>query len=123
MRVLIVEDDDNLRMDIAEILELENHEAITAANGQEGLEKTIETQPDLIFCDMNMPIMDGHDMLLAVRNNPTIADIPIIILTGNSTPGVWEKLKAAGANDWLSKPFAHTDLLAIIDSYRPKFTD
>lgn len=123
MRVLIIEDDEFLRMGIAEILELQDHEPLQAKNGQEGLETAIQTQPDIIFCDVQMPLMGGYDTLLEIRNHPQVADTPFILLTGTTPDGAWKKFKEAGADDWLTKPFAYEDMLAIIDSYRPKFTD
>jgi CheY-like chemotaxis protein len=122
MRILIIEDDDNLRRDIAEILELENHEPLTAANGQEGIDTAIQSQPDLIFCDVMMPIMDGIEVLRTIRNNPQIAQIPVILLTGRNVRDLREKIDI-DINHILTKPFAHRDMIAMIDSFRPKFTD
>ena len=119
MRVLIIDDNEQLRMGIAEILEIKDHEAIVASNGQQGVEIAIHSQPDIIFCDMQMPIMGGYETLLEIRRNPITAKIPFIMLTGNNVSGELRRFKEAGVNDWLSKPFAYEALFAIIDSYRP----
>jgi len=119
MRVLIIDDNEQLRMGIAEILELKDHEPLVAADGLQGVEIAIQFQPDIIFCDMQMPVLDGYETLREMRNNPKTANIPFIILTGKSLSDELSKIKEAGFDDWLSKPFAYEDLFAIIDSYRP----
>jgi CheY-like chemotaxis protein len=119
MRVLIIEDDEQLRMGLAELLELKDHEPLTAANGRAGVDIAIQNQPDIIFCDATMPVLDGYETLLEIRNTPQIADTPFVLFTGNTPDKVWEKFKDAGANHWLSKPFAYEDMFNIIDSYRP----
>lgn len=119
MRVLIIEDDKYLRMGLAELLELRDHEPLTAINGRDGVDIAIQSQPDIIFCDATMPVLDGYETLLEIRNNPQIADIPFVLLTGKAPDTVWKKFKEAGADHWLSKPFAYEDMFGIIDSYRP----
>ena len=119
MRVLIIDDNEQLRSGIAEMLEIKGHEALVAANGQLGIEIAIQSLPDIIFCDMQMPVMDGYETLHELRKNPKTANIPFIILTGTALSGEMKKFEEAGVDAWLNKPFSNADLFAIIDSYRP----
>ena len=119
MRVLVIDDNEELAVGIAEILQIKDHEPYTATNGQEGLEIAIANQPDIIFCDMQMPIMDGYETLCEIRRHPATANTPFILLTGRILTNSWEKFEAAGANSWLEKPFAYDIFFNIIDSYHP----
>jgi CheY-like chemotaxis protein len=117
MRVLIIDDNEPLRLGIVEVLEIKEYDPLMASNGQEGLEIAIEYQPDIIFCDMKMPMMNGYETLVEIRNNPTTANIPFVLLTGETLADSWDTFVDAGANDWLGKPFSYDDFFAIIDSY------
>ncbi len=119
MRVLIIDDNEELATGIAEILELEGYEPFTATNGEDGVEIAIRTQPQIIFCDIQMPIMDGYETLCEIRNHPVTANIPFILLSGRTMTDSWAKFEEAGANSWLQKPFAYDVLFNIIDSYHP----
>jgi len=117
MRVLIIDDNEELVVGIAEILELKDHQPYTATSGQDGVEIAIETQPDIIFCDMQMPVMDGYETLCELRNHPTTAQIPFILLTGTAMAHAWDKFEEAGANNWMEKPFDYDVFFDLIDSY------
>jgi len=117
MRVLVIDDNKELAVGIAEMLEIKDHEPLVAINGQQGLEIAIQTLPDIIFCDVQMPVMDGYETLCEIRNHPETANTPFILLTGRVLTDSWDKYEAAGANSWLEKPFGYDVLFNIIDSY------
>ena len=76
--ILLIEDNDDIRNNTAEILELSNYKVIVAENGKIGVEKAIEHHPDLILCDIMMPVLDGYGVLHAVHKNDTIKNTPFI---------------------------------------------
>ncbi len=110
-RILIVEDAASLRKDIIEMLGFEGYEAIGAENGQEGVEKALALKPELIICDIMMPIMDGFGVLAALKKEPTTATIPFIFLTARTDRLDVRQGMSLGADDYLTKPFTVQDLL------------
>ena len=113
-RVLVVDDDRNLRKIISTNLELAGYAVVTASDGREALEKIEQVMPDLLLLDLMMPFMDGYEVAKRVRNhaNPSIANVPIIILTAKGETE--DKLRGfeAGADDYITKPFGPRELLA-----------
>jgi diguanylate cyclase (GGDEF)-like protein len=113
-RVLVVDDDRNLRKIISTNLELAGYEVGTASDGREALSKIEQDVPDLLLLDLMMPHMDGYEVARRVRShaNPTIANVPIIILTAKGETE--DKLRGfeAGADDYITKPFGPRELLA-----------
>jgi diguanylate cyclase (GGDEF)-like protein len=113
-RVLVVDDDRNLRKIISTNLELAGYLVETAADGREALVKIEGNIPDLLLLDLMMPFMDGYEVARRVRShpNPTIANVPIIILTAKGETE--DKLRGfeAGADDYITKPFGPRELLA-----------
>ena len=113
-RVVVVDDDRNLRKIIATNLELAGFAVETAADGQEALAKIEGMMPEVVLLDLMMPYMDGYEVARRIRahQNPTIANVPIIILTAKSETD--DKLRGfeAGADDYITKPFGPQELLA-----------
>jgi diguanylate cyclase (GGDEF)-like protein len=113
-RVLVIDDDRNLRKIISTNLELAGFDVETAADGREGLERIEEVLPDLVLLDLMMPHMDGYEVARRIRAhvNPTIAHVPIIILTARGETE--DKLRGfdAGADDYVTKPFGPQELIA-----------
>lgn len=114
--ILLIEDNDAIRNNTAEILELSNYKVIVAENGKIGVEKAIELHPDLILCDIMMPVLDGYGVLHAVHKNDTIKNTPFIFLTAIAERGDFRKGMGLGADDYITKPFDGTDLLNAVDS-------
>lgn len=114
-KILVIEDQPDVRENIAELLELSNYEAITAANGKEGIKKALEVQPDLILCDIMMPEMDGYEVLYLVGKNPAIARTPFIFLTAKAERSDFRKGMNMGADDYITKPFEEMELLGAIE--------
>ncbi|HEV7179675.1 MAG TPA: response regulator [Candidatus Baltobacteraceae bacterium] len=113
-RVLVVDDDRNLRKIIGTNLELAGFAVETAADGREALQKIEVVLPDIVLLDLMMPHMDGYEVARSIRGhqNPTISNVPIIILTAKSETE--DKLRGfeAGADDYITKPFGPQELLA-----------
>ncbi len=115
-RVLLIEDNDEIRENTAEILELANYKVDTAANGKIGVEKALECVPDLIICDIMMPVLDGYGVLHLLHKNETLKNVPFIFLTAKSERGDFRKGMEMGADDYITKPFSDIELLTAIES-------
>src|ERR1035437_5511773 len=114
--ILVIEDNDDMRENTAEILELANYKVITAANGKEGIEAAKVHHPDLILCDIMMPEMDGYGVLRILENIEGMFGIPFIFLTAKSEKKDFRKAMDMGADDYLTKPFDGDDLLRVVDA-------
>ena len=110
-KILVIEDNDDLREDILETLELIGYEVLGAENGRVGIELVLAEMPDLIVCDIMMPVMNGFEVLESLRNNSKIAMIPFIFLTakGDTTADI-----GLVPDAYLVKPFEVDDLLNTI---------
>lgn len=115
-KILLIDDNEDIRNNTAEILELSNYTVITAANGKKGLELAIREQPDLIICDIMMPELDGFGVLHAIHNNETLKNTPFIFLTAKSERSDFRKGMEQGADDYITKPFNGTELLNAVES-------
>jgi len=115
-KILLIEDNEDIRSNTAEILELSNYKVITAENGKTGVEKAIEHQPDLIICDIMMPVLDGYGVLYAVHKNEAIRNTPFIFLTAKTERNDFRKGMELGADDYITKPFSGTELLNAVGS-------
>jgi DNA-binding response OmpR family regulator len=115
-KILLIEDDAGLRENTAEILGLSNYAVLQAENGAIGIELALRELPDLIICDIQMPVMDGYAVIHALQQNPALASIPLIFLTARAEPAEIRRGMSAGADDYLTKPFEGIELLQAIDS-------
>jgi len=115
-KILLIEDNDDIRNNTAEILELSNYKVIVAENGKTGVEKAIGEMPDLIICDIMMPVLDGYGVLHAVHKNDSIKNTPFIFLTAKTDRDDFRKGMELGADDYITKPFSGTELLNAVDS-------
>jgi DNA-binding response OmpR family regulator len=114
--ILLIEDNDQIRENTAEILELSRYQVLTAADGKDGLSKAIESKPDLIICDIMMPMLDGFGVLHAIQKNDEIRNTPFIFITAKTERSDYRKGMELGADDYLTKPFDGTELLNAVDS-------
>jgi len=112
--ILIIEDDPSICSNMELILRMEGFEVRTAANGVAGLASIGEVRPDLVLCDILMPEMDGHMLLAVLRKNGTLTDIPFIFVTALGERADVRSGMAAGADDYLAKPFSAEELISAV---------
>ncbi len=113
-KILIIEDEEAVRENLLDMLEAEDFETLAAANGRIGLHLAISEVPDLILCDLMMPEIDGHGVLIALRQDPSTATIPFIFLTAKSAKSDFRQAMDMGADDYITKPFTRAELLSAI---------
>jgi CRP-like cAMP-binding protein/CheY-like chemotaxis protein len=115
-QVLIIEDNNDIRENIVEILELADFQVYQANNGKTGIELAVKHKPDIILCDIMMPDLDGYGVLYMLNKNPETATIPFIFLTAKAERIDLRKGMEMGADDYLTKPFDDIELLSAIES-------
>lgn len=113
-KILIIEDEKNIRDTIMEILELNNYETAIAENGLIGIAKALQFKPDLIICDVMMPEMDGFETLKNIRTINEISKTPFVFLTAKTETRDFREGMNSGADDFLNKPFNTQELLKVI---------
>jgi len=113
-KILIVDDDPDVREGIAEILETEGFLPLIAENGSDALAQAEEFQPDLIICDVIMPLMSGYELLEKCKQEPSLALIPFIFLTAHAEKEILRHVMELGADDYLTKPIDRKDLIGAI---------
>ena len=114
--VLLIEDNEGIRENMKEILELSDYKVITAVNGKEGVAEAIAHKPDLIVCDIMMPVLDGYGVIHMLQKNADTQNIPFIFLSAKSEKSEIRKGMELGADDYITKPFNGTELLNAIES-------
>ena len=114
-KILLIEDNHEIRENIAEILSLANYEIREAEHGKAGVELAKSEKPDLIICDIMMPQLDGYGVLHLLSKNPETAGIPFIFLTAKSEKDDFRKGMNLGADDYLIKPFDDLELLDAVE--------
>lgn len=116
-KILIVDDEADMINVTAFRLKRSGYDVLTAVNGQEGLDMIKDKAPDLVLLDLRIPIISGFDLCKMVKADDKTKHIPIIFFTASSGLHVEEKVKEAGANDYLIKPFDSEELLNKIKKY------
>ncbi len=114
-KILLIEDNESVRENTAEILELTGYEVVTAENGKEGVAKAQAEPFDLVICDIMMPELDGYGVLHILNKNPKTSSLPFIFLTAKAERADFRKGMSLGADDYLTKPFEETELLNTIE--------
>jgi len=115
VKVLVIEDETEIRANLLELLELEGYSVIGADNGATGLLGALEYKPDIILCDVMMPELNGHDVLAALRQEPETVLTPFIFLTALADKGDIRKGMTLGADDYITKPFVCSEVVNAID--------
>jgi CheY-like chemotaxis protein len=110
-KILIIDDDAFIRRPLEFILREEGFAPVTAVDGEDGLAKLEGSRPDLIFLDVMMPGMDGYAVCRRVKTDPRFASIPVILLTAKGQEGDRDRGLAAGATEFMSKPYSPSELL------------
>lgn len=115
-KILIIEDQASMRRNICFILDLEGYKTCSAANGREGVEVAKQEKPDLILSDVMMPELDGYGVLQALRQDTAFATTPFIFLTAKGDRNDVRTGMNLGADDYLTKPVVHEELMAAVRS-------
>ncbi len=115
-KIVLIEDNLEVRENTSEILELAGYNVATAENGKLGIETVIKEKPDLIVCDIMMPELDGYGVLHMLSKNKETASIPFIYLTAKSERTDLRKGMEMGADDYITKPFDDIELLNAVES-------
>lgn len=113
--ILVVDDHQDIRENVAEILTLAGYQALEAENGKKALEIARAQKPDLIVCDIMMPELDGYGVLHLMRKNPETEHIPFIFLTAKTERSDFRKGMEMGADDYITKPFEDVELLTAVE--------
>jgi CheY-like chemotaxis protein len=113
--ILVIDDNNDLRENTAEILDLAGYKTLTAENGKRGVEVAAKEKPDVIVCDIMMPELDGYGVLHLLRKNPDTQNIPFIFLTAKTERSDFRKGMEMGADDYVTKPFEDIELLNAIE--------
>jgi CRP/FNR family transcriptional regulator, cyclic AMP receptor protein len=115
-KILLIEDNDDIRENTAEILQLAHYKVDTAPDGKLGVESALKNKPDLIICDIMMPVLDGYGVLHMLHKNKETQDTPFIFLSARTERTEIRKGMDIGADDYITKPFVATELLNAIES-------
>lgn len=114
-KILVIEDNADILENIAEMLQLANYDVLVAPDGKAGLETAFSEMPDIILCDIVMPILDGYGVLQSIQNNETTKNIPFIFLTARTEKSDIRLGIDLGARAYLTKPFTIIELLDAIE--------
>ena len=114
--ILVIDDNNDIRENTAEILDLAGYKTFTAENGRKGVELAIKVKPSLIVCDIMMPELDGYGVLHLLRKNPETEHIPFIFLTAKTERSDFRKGMEMGADDYITKPFEDIELLNAVET-------
>ena len=118
--ILVVEDQEDNRRIIRDLLSSASFEVIEAVTGEEGVALAQSRRPDLILMDIQMPVLDGYEATRRIKADTRLRHIPIIVVTSYALSGDDAKARAAGADDYVAKPFAPRELLAKIRAFLPQ---
>jgi EAL domain-containing protein (putative c-di-GMP-specific phosphodiesterase class I)/CheY-like chemotaxis protein len=116
LKILVIEDDELIRETLLQLLESQTYRVIVAQNGRVGVQMALSESPDLILCDVQMPELDGYEVLRTLRQNSQAATIPFIFLTAQGAKADFRRGMELGADDYLAKPFTKAELLGAIAS-------
>ena len=118
-RILVVEDQEDNRRIVRDLLTTTDYEVTEAENGEEALAAVARQRPDLILMDIQLPVMDGYEATRRIKADPALREIPIIAVTSYALSGDEEKARAAGCDDFVPKPYSPRQLLAKIRKFLP----
>jgi len=116
-RILLVEDQEDARRIVRDLLAVSDYELVEATTGEDGLVLAERERPDLILMDIQLPGLDGYEVTRRIKANPALNHIPIIAVTSYALSGDDQKAYAAGCNGYVTKPFSPRVLLAKIREY------
>ena len=120
MKVLVVDDSNTIRRSAEIFLKQAGHDVLLAEDGFDALAKINDWHPEVVFCDIMMPRLDGYQTCAIIKRNPKFSSVPVIMLS--SKDGVFDKARGriVGSNQYLTKPFTKTELLAAVETFTSK---
>lgn len=118
-QLLIIEDKESLRSELAEVFMMEGYDVIEAEDGLQGIELARTQLPDLIVCDIMLPHLDGFEVLQKIQEDSTTTSIPLVFVSARAEKATIEKGIALGAKAYITKPFSLADLLNAITTNLP----
>jgi len=116
-RILVVEDQEDNRRILRDLLASIGYETVEAENGEDGIAAAAAERPDLILMDIQLPFLDGYEATRRIKADPELRTIPIIVVTSYALSGDEEKARAAGCDAYITKPYSPRQLLTIIREY------
>ena len=118
-RVLVIDDSNTIRRSAEIFLRQGGYEVVLAEDGFDALAKVNDTQPDLVFCDILMPRLDGYQTCAIIKRNPRFSSVPVVMLS--SRDGVFDKARGrmVGSDEYLTKPFTKEQLLRAVAQFCP----
>ena len=119
-KILIAEDNENNRLLLKDVLQYYGYEVIEATNGEEAVKTARQQKPDLIFMDIQMPVIDGFTAIKILKRSPSTKHIKIIVVTSSAMAGDKEQIIAAGADKYIAKPINTRELPEIVKSILTK---
>ena len=119
--ILLIEDHLIIRENTAQLLELAGYTMLLAENGELGVQLALTTRPDLVICDIMMPVLDGYGVLQIFNQNPQLTGVPFIFLTAKTERTDQRRGMALGADDYLTKPFVKAELLSAVQGRLNRF--
>jgi two-component system, cell cycle response regulator DivK len=111
-KILVVEDTEDNRQILRDLLGMAGYDMIEAHDGAEGVSQATQHKPDLILMDIQMPVMDGYEATRRIKANPELTAIPIIAVTSYALSGDEQKARAAGCDAYIAKPYSPRQMLA-----------
>ncbi len=122
LKVLVVDDSNTIRRSAEIFLKQGGHDVLLAEDGFDALAKINDYQPDLVFCDILMPRLDGYQTCAIIKRNPQFAALPVIMLS--SKDGLFDKARGrmVGSQDYLTKPFTKDQLLQAVQQFGAQLT-
>ncbi|NWJ47199.1 MAG: response regulator [Chloroflexi bacterium] len=114
-KIVVIEDEEPVRMNLQLLLESEEFEVYSAADGEEGLKEIASRKPDLVICDMMMPVVEGYEVLKRMRREESYRNIPFIFLTARTDKNSMRQGMELGADDYITKPFTMKEILNAVN--------
>ena len=120
LKVLVIDDSNTIRRSAEIFLAQGGHNVVLAEDGFDALAKVSDHTPELIFCDILMPRLDGYQTCAIIKRNPRFAHVPVIMLS--SKDGLFDKARGrmVGSEEYLTKPFTKEQLLRVVEQFRPQ---
>ena len=116
-RILVVEDQDDLRAILRDFLRASGYDIVEAVDGGEGVAKARSQRPDLILMDIQLPVLDGYEATRQIKADPDLAETPVIAVSSFAMKGDEEKARASGCDGYVTKPYSPVKLLGMIRGF------